>query len=83
MVHLGLLIVLSSRNGLLYQLRTLLHTVETFNVPTPNVQPFLPFLIFPLYFCPDLSFITFLYILLRCSSSDVAIFEDIMKFEFN
>ena len=52
-------------------------------VPTPNEQPFLPFLIFPPYFCSDLSLLKFYYILLYHSYLDVSIFCNVMKFEFN
>ena len=52
-------------------------------VPTPNKQPFLTFLISSPYFCSDLSYLKFSYILLYCSYLGVAIFYDVMKFEFN
>ena len=52
-------------------------------VPTPNEKPFLTFAILPQYFCAYLSLLTFYYILLYCYYSGVAIFYDIMKFEFN
>ena len=52
-------------------------------VPTPNEQPFLPFVILPPYFCSGLSLLTFYYIFLYFSYLGVAIFYDIMKFELN
>ena len=51
--------------------------------PTPNKQPFLPFVILPPYFYSDLSQLTFSNILLYCSYSGVAIFYGVMRFEFN
>ena len=51
-------------------------------VPTPNKQPFLHFIILPPYFCSDFSLITFSYIFLYCSYSDIIIFDDILNFDF-
>ena len=53
------------------------------SIPTPNEQPFLQFSILTPYFCSYLSLIIFSYILLYCYCSDVAIFDNVMKFEFN
>ena len=52
-------------------------------VPTPNKQRFLKFVILPTYFCSDLSFLAFIYILLYCSFLGFSILCDAMKFEFN
>ena len=52
-------------------------------VPAPNEQPFLHFVIFPPYFFLYLLLLNFSCILLYCSYSDVAIFDDVMMFEFN
>ena len=52
-------------------------------VPTPNEQLFITFVLFPPYFFSYLSFLTFSYILLYYFYLDVAIFGNIMKFEFN
>ena len=45
-------------------------------------QPFLIFVILPQYFCSDFSYLEFSYVLLYCYYSGVAIFYDVMKFEF-
>ena len=66
-------------NNLLWGIFSFFHT----RVPTPNEQTILPFVILPLYFCSDLSLQTSSYILFYCSYLDVAIFDDVMKLEFN
>ena len=68
------------------KLKNLLWAVFSYfdtKVPTPNKQPFIPFLIMTTYFCSDIQLFIFSYMLLYCSDLDVSIFDDIIKFELN